>query len=288
MSRWAYVNGHYRRHADAWVLIDDRGYQFGDGVYEVWAVRRGRLLDMPRHLARLQRSLGELNIRAPMSPRALRVVLEEVRRRNRVRDGLVYLQVTRGVARRDHAFPNPAPAPSMVATSRAIDLAEFDARTKTGVKVVTRPDQRWGRCDIKSTALIANVLAKQAARDAGALEAWLVDADGFITEGASTTAWIVDAQGRLITRSIQDNILPGVTRAAIVELAKAQNIELLERAFTPREAAEAREAFMTAAGALVMPVIEIDGHQIGDGAPGPVARSLGQAYLTFAQGQDQL
>jgi len=285
MSRWAYVNGRYVRHTDASVHIDDRGYQFADGVYEVWAVRGGRLLDMERHLARLQRSLGELRIPVPMRDPALRTILEEVRRRNRVRDGLVYLQVTRGVAPRDHAFPNTAPAPSVVATSRAIDIDAFEARAKVGVKVVTMPDERWARCDIKTTALTANVQAKQAAKEAGAQEAWLLDADGFITEGASTTAWIVDPEGQLVTRSIQDNILPGVTRASLIELAQAQNIKLVERPFTPREAAQAREAFMTAAGALLMPVVEIDGHSIGDGAPGPVAIRLRQAYLAFTQGQ---
>ena len=279
MSRIAYVNGLYTRHAEACVHIEDRGYQFADGVYEVWAVFGGRLADAEGHFIRLDRSLAELKIPAPMSLAALKRVLQETIRRNRVADGMVYLQITRGVARRDHAFPVPEVSPSVVVTARSIDYVAAEAKAAHGVAVVTTPDIRWGRCDIKSVSLLPNVLAKQAAREQGAYEAWLVDKDGLVTEGSSTNAWIVDDQGRLRTRDLNANILRGITRTSLMALAQELQIQVIETPFTVEEAKSASEAFITAASAFVTPVVSIDGAPVGSGRPGPVARRLRELYL---------
>ncbi len=283
MTRVAYVNGRFLPHARAMVHIEDRGYQLADGVYEVWAVFGGRLADAAGHFRRLARSLGELRIDAPMSDPALKILLAEVVRRNRVTDGVVYLQVTRGVARRDHAFPDPPVAPSVVISARNVDHAAAQARAAKGVAVVTQPETRWARCDIKTIALLPNVLAKQAAREAGAAEAWFVDELGLITEGASSNAWIVDGEGSLRTRDIQANILRGVTRHALLSIAAAAGLTLEERPFTAEEAKSAREAFITGAGTLVMPVVRIDGQALGDGTPGPVAKRLRELYIEAAR-----
>lgn len=283
MSRWAYVNHRFVRHGEAAVHIEDRGYQLGDGIYEVWAVIDGRLVDSDGHFERLQRSLGELGIAPPMGRRSLELVLGEALRRNRVRHGLVYLQVTRGVARRDHAFPDPAPLPAIVITAKSTDAAAAEARAAKGISVITTPENRWGRCDIKTIGLLPNAMAKTAARDQGAGEAWFVDADGLVTEGASSNAWIVDAEGVLRTRDTTANILRGVTRKSVMGLLGEVNIRLDERAFTPEEARNAREAFITGAGALVMPVVAIDGAPIGTGKPGPVAQRLRALYIEIAQ-----
>jgi D-alanine transaminase len=282
MSRIAYVNGRYVPHADALVHVEDRGYQFADGVYEVCEVRDGRLIDEPRHLARLWRSLRELKIRAPMAESALKVVLRETVRRNRVRDGIVYLQVTRGVARRDHYFPAASVRPAVVVTARSADRAKAEAAAAAGVKVVTMPENRWPRVDIKSVALLPNVLAKQQAKEAGAREAWYVDRDGNVTEGGSTTAWIVTAEGMLVTRPADQGILQGVTRATVMDMARDLQIRFEERPFTVAEAKAAREAFMTAATAIVTPVVSIDGTAVGDGAPGKVALELRRRFHEFA------
>ena len=282
MSRLAYVNGRFLRQAEAGVSIEDRGYQFGDGVYEVWAVMGGKLADAEGHFARLQRSLGELRIPMPMSRAALTVALRETVRRNRVRHGIVYLQVTRGVARRDHAFPSQPVAPTVVITARAIDAAAAEARAQKGVGVVTAPENRWGRCDIKAIDLLPNVLAKQAAREQGAFEAWYVDDQGLVTEGASSNAWIVDRDGVLRTRDIGANILRGVTRLSLIEVAREAGYRVEERPFTVEEARQAREAFLTGAGALVTPIVSIDGRPVGNGHPGEVARSLRTAYIRRA------
>ena len=215
MSRIAYVNGRYLPRAEAKVSIEDRGYQFADGVYEVCEVRAGRLVDERRHMARLDRSLNELRIARPMSPAALAVVMRETVRRNRVRDGIVYVQVTRGVARRDFPFPPAGTRPSVVVTARSNDLARLEQVAAEGIAVITVPDIRWQRVDIKSVALLPNVLAKQAARDQGAREAWLVDAQGRVTEGASSNAWIVSRDGKLITHPLGRDILPGITRSVV-------------------------------------------------------------------------
>ncbi len=283
MSRIAYVNGVYSPHGEAVVHIEDRGFQFADGVYEVWSVFDGRLADFDGHMARLQRSLSELRIRMPMSPNALTIVLRETIRRNRVDNGIVYLQITRGTARRDHPFPPADTAPSVVVTSRRVDQAKAEAQAKKGVAVVTRPDMRWGRCDIKTVGLLPNVLAKQAAREVGAYESWLVDELGLVTEGTSTNAWIIDANGVLRTRDTQANILRGCTRSTLMEIIKAEGIPFEERAFTVEEAKAAQEAFFTAAGAFVLPAISIDGVKIGTGKPGPITRRLRQAYLDAAR-----
>jgi D-alanine transaminase len=282
MSRLAYLNGRFVRQAEAGVSIEDRGYQLGDGVYEVWAVIGGRLADAEGHFARLERSLGELRIPMPMSRAALAVALRETVRRNRVRHGIVYLQVTRGVARRDHAFPNPPVKPTVVITARPIDPAAAEARARKGVGVITTPENRWGRCDIKTVDLLPNVLAKQAAREAGAFEAWFVDANGLITEGASSNAWIVDRDGVIRTRDIGANILRGVTRLSLIDVARQAGYRVEERPFTVEEAREAREAFLTGAGALVMPIVSIDGQPVANGHPGEVARTLRAAYIRRA------
>jgi len=283
MSRWAYVNGRFVRHGEAAVHIEDRGYQLADGIYEVWAIFNGRLADSEGHFERLERSLGEMGIAAPMSRKALELVLREAVRRNRVKHGLLYLQVTRGVARRDHAFPIPAPTPAVVITAKSTDAAAAEARAAKGVSVITTPENRWGRCDIKTIGLLPNAMAKTAARDQGAAEAWFVDADGLVTEGASSNAWIVDAEGVLRTRDTTANILRGVTRKSVMGLLGEVNIRLDERAFTPEEARNAREAFITGAGALILPVVAIDGAPIGTGKPGPVAQRLRALYIQNAQ-----
>jgi D-alanine transaminase len=274
MSRVAYVNGRYLPHAAAGVHIEDRGYQFGDGVYEVCEIFRGRLVDETRHLDRLARSLGELRIDWPVTRPALSHIMRETVRRNRVRDGLVYVQVTRGVAPRDHYFPLSKPDPALVVTSRSLNRAQMERMAQAGVAVITLPDNRWGRVDIKTIGLLPNVLAKQQAREMGAREAWFVDASGYVTEGGSTNAWIVTHDGRLVTRQPDQQILAGVTRLGVLDLVARRNLAVEERPFKPEEAKQAAEAFITSASGLVMPVVSIDGRPVGDGTPGPVALAL--------------
>jgi len=283
MSRIAYVNGRYVRHRDAKVHVEDRGYQFGDGVYEVCEVRGGRLVDERRHMVRLKRSLDELRIRMPMPLAALGVVLREVVARNRVNNGIVYLQVTRGVARRDHGFPVPEVAPSVVVTARAHNRARNEAIAAKGIAAISLPENRWSRVDIKSIGLLPNVLARQAAIERGAREAWFVDRDGAVTEGASTNAWIVTQSGGVVTRPADHGILRGITRAVVFEVIKAQGLSLEERKFTLEEAYAAREAFVTAASQIVLPVVRIDGRAIGDGKPGPVAIALRREFHRYAE-----
>jgi D-alanine transaminase len=283
MSRVAYVNGRYLPHAHAVVHIEDRGYQFGDGVYEVCEVRGGRLVDERRHLARLERSLAEIRMPAPMSVAALRVVLRETLRRNRVRDGLLYLQVTRGVARRDHGFPPPGTRPGIVVTARSIDRVKLEGQADAGVAVITVPDNRWERVDIKTIALLPNVLARQSARDQGAREAWFVDRDGFVTEGSSSNAWIVTEAGAIVTRPATVGILRGITREVAFEVAAKQGLAIEERKFSVAEALAAREAFLTSATQVVMPIVQIDGSSIGDGRPGAVARALRARFHEIAE-----
>ena len=283
MSRVAYVNGAYQPHGQAVIHVEDRGFQFADGVYEVWSVFDGRLADFDGHMTRLVRSLTELRIAVPMTKEALTRVLKETVRRNRVVNGIVYLQVTRGTARRDHPFPAEGTPPSVVVTARSISAAKGEATAAKGVAVITQPDIRWGRCDIKTVGLLPNVLAKQAARERGAYEAWMVDEMGLVTEGSSTNAWIVDKDGKLRTRDTQANILKGITRTAIMTMIAAEGLELDERPFSVDEAKEAREAFFTAAGAFVMPAVSIDGVRIGNGKPGPVTTKLRARYLDQAK-----
>jgi D-alanine transaminase len=283
LSRIAYVNGRYLRHRDAAVSVEDRGYQFADGVYEVCEVRGGRLVDERRHFERLVRSSRELRIRLPMSRAALGVVLRETVRRNRVRDGIVYLQVTRGVAPRDHAFPPSAVAPSIVVTARSLDLEGRESAAEEGIAVITVPENRWPRVDIKSIGLLPNVLAKQAAREAGAKEAWFVDRAGYVTEGSSTNAWIVTRDGKIVTRPADHGILRGITRTVLSDVIAAQHLTLEERAFTVEEAYAAREAFVTSASQIVMPVVRIDGRPVGNGAPGLVASALRRDFHRHAE-----
>lgn len=283
MSRVAYVNGRYLPRAVAAVNIEDRGYQLSDGVYEVCEVKGGRLVDERRHLARLDYSLAELRIAAPMSRAALGVVLRETVRRNCVRDGFIYIQVTRGVARRDHAFPAIAPPPAFVVTARSVDPAISERQAADGIAIVTMPDQRWARVDIKSVSLLPNVLGKQAAREQGAREAWFVDKAGRVTEGASSNAWIVDRNGKLITRALGHDILRGITRTVLLDVIQAQGLQVEERAFTVEEAYAAREAFVTSATQTVMPVVSIDGRPIGNGAPGLIASALRRDYHQHAE-----
>ncbi|MEK7820974.1 MAG: D-amino-acid transaminase [Pseudomonadota bacterium] len=283
MSRIAYVNGRYLPHARASVHVEDRGYQFGDGVYEVVLIHRGRLVDEDGHLDRLDRSLNEIRIAPPMARAPMRAVMREVIRRNRIEDGMIYMQVTRGVARRDHPFPKAA-KPALVMTARA--LTPFDpAAARTGVEAITIPDIRWKRCDIKTIGLLPNVLGKQQAREAGAYEAWLVAEDGTVTEGTSSNAWIVTREGELVTRNLSGAILGGITRRAILDLARAAGVRFAERAFTVAEAKAAREAFVSSATSLVKPVVRLDGQSIGNGHVGEVTDRLIALYAAHMAGR---
>jgi D-alanine transaminase len=282
MSRIAYVDGQYLPHRAAAVHVEDRGFQFADGVYEVIAVGSGgRLIDEELHLARLHRSLAELAITPPPLPdAALKIVLRETIRRNGVERGIVYLQITRGAAQRDHAFPKAA-KPTLVVTAR--QARPPDPRlAEEGVGVIMIPDIRWQRCDIKSVALLPNVLGKQMARDAGAFEAWQVDAQGRITEGTSTNAWIVTPDGAIVTHPADHAILNGVTRLALLAIIAREGCRVEERAFTLAEAKGAREAFLTSTTSDVLPVVRIDGVPIGNGHPGLLTQQLRAAYLAHA------
>jgi D-alanine transaminase len=283
LSRIAYVNGRYLPRRDATVHIEDRGYQFADGVYEVCEVREGRLIDERRHVERLQRSLRELQIGLPLSPSALGVVMRETIRRNRVRDGIIYLQITRGVARRDHAFPPDGTRPSLIVTARSLDPANNERLAAEGIAVITMPDDRWSRVDIKTIALLPNVLAKQTARAQGAREAWLVDREGNVTEGSSSNAWIVTTDDKVVTRSADNGILRGITRSVLIEAIKGLGLTFEERPFTVAEAYAAREAFVTAASQIVMPVVRIDGRPVGSGRPGPVAAALRRDFHSYVE-----
>jgi D-alanine transaminase len=282
MSRIAYVNGRYLPHAGAGVSIEDRAFQFGDGVYEVCLVREGALIDEARHLARLKSSLAALRIAEPLGEAALRGVLREVIARNRVRDGLLYLQVSRGAARRDHGFPSPGVAPGLVVTAKSLDPRLSALNAERGVAVITLPDERWAHPHIKSLQLLPNVLAKQAAREQGAFEAWLVDRDGFVTEGASTNAWIVSAGGALVTRPADQAILRGVTRMTLLDIVAKEGLILEERPFSLAEAYRAAEAFLSSATTIATGVVTIDGRRIGNGRPGPTTLTLRAAFVAAA------
>ena len=282
MPRIAYVNGRYLPHAHAGVHVEDRGYQFADGVYEVCEVARGHIVDVTRHLDRLDRSLRELRIDQPMSRKALEIVLREVVNRNRVVDGLVYVQVTRGVAGRDFLFPADT-KPSLVMTAKKVDPALAQRRAEGGIKVITVPENRWDRVDIKSVGLLPNVLAKQKAKEAGAHEAWFVDADGKVKEGGSSNAWIVTADGVMVTRPADHGILRGITRTTLFDVAKKLGLTIEERGFSVDEAKAAREAFISSATTIAMPVVEIDGAPVANGHPGSVVLSLRAAFFDVAE-----
>ncbi|HVV28410.1 MAG TPA: D-amino-acid transaminase [Rhizomicrobium sp.] len=281
-GRIAYVNGRYLPHGQACVHIEDRALQLGDGIYEVANVRAGVPLDEEGHLDRMERSLREIGMAMPMGRAALKLVMRAMIARNRIRDGLLYIQVTRGAVKRDHVPPDDPPRPTLILTMRAQDMAALAKRMEQGVAVSTQPDIRWGRCDIKTVQLLPNLLAKQAARRAGAYEAWLVDEDGYVTEGASTNAWIVDGEGTVITRDLSNAILPGVTRRVMLEAAAEAQMRVVERKFTVAEALAAREAFISSATGAAVPVVAIDGHRVGNGLPGPLTRRLRELYAARA------
>lgn len=283
MARIVYVNGRYLRYAEAGVHVEDRGFQFADAVYEVCEVKEGRLVDATRHMARLWRSLSALKIPPPMAERALRFVMAETIRRNRVRNGLVYLQVSRGTAPRDFPLPGAETDSTLVVIARALDPAKIRARAETGIAVQSVPDMRWGRCDLKTVMLLPAVMAKDEAKSSGAQEAWFVDKNGHVTEGASSNAWIVRADGFVLTRPLGPDILGGVTRATLIDVLKARGIPFEERPFTIAEAQRAAEAFITSASATVMPVVRIDGRPVADGKPGPVTRRLRENFHTLAE-----
>jgi D-alanine transaminase len=283
VARIAYVNGRYVPHAKAGVHVEDRALQFADGIYEVVGVIGGVFLDEEPHLDRMERSVREIGMATPMGREPLKLVLREMARRNHIRDGLIYLQVTRGALRRDHAIPAVQPRPTIIITARSMDPVQLAARREKGVAVITLPDQRWARRDIKSVALLPNILAKTEARKAGVYEAWLVDADGFVTEGSSTSAWIVDKNGNIVTRALSNDILPGITRQVIIEAAREAQIAVVERDFTVAEALTAREAFMSAATVGAMAIVAIDGVKIGDGKPGSLTRRLQELYRIYAE-----
>jgi D-alanine transaminase len=283
MSRIAYVNGRYVPHREASVHVEDRGYQFADGVYEVIAVADGRLIDAGPHLERLERSLRELRIAPPMARKPLEQVMREVIRRNGVDNGIIYIQMSRGVAPRDHAFP-VKPKTQVVMTSRR-SRPQPARIAEEGVKAITLPDIRWKRCDIKSVSLLPNILAKQKAKEEGAYEAWLVDANGMVTEGSSTNAWIVTRDGQLVTRSIENAILAGITRGAVLQLAREEGLSLVERPFSVNEAKAAREAFVTSTSSYVTPVTQIDDQVIANGRPGSISLKLRDRYMRYMAGE---
>lgn len=283
MARIVYVNGAYADYDSACVHVEDRGFQFADAAYEVCQVKNGRLIDERLHMDRLHRSLNELRIKPPMSRLALGVILRETVRRNRVKNGLVYLQVSRGVARRDFAFPAMGSEPSVICYARSVSAATKAKKLAKGICVVTMPDIRWRRPDIKSVSLLPNVLARQAAYDRGADEAWLTDENGFITEGAACNAWIITAAGTLVTRPAETGILRGVTRTVLVDLLRRDEMTFEERPFSVTEAYEAREAFNSAATGPIMPVVSIDGVIIGDGNPGPMTQRLREHFYQLAE-----
>lgn len=282
MSRIAYVNGRYVPHRDAMVHIDDRGYQFADSVYEVCEVFRGALIDEKRHFERLAYSLGELKIAAPVRPGALAIVVREILVRNRVKNGYAYIQVTRGKAPREHVFPLKSVRPSLIVTARDIDQEKAEHKAREGVSVISMPDLRWKRVDIKTTNLLPNVLARQVASESGAYEAWLIDSEGMVTEGAASNAWIVAESGTIVTHEVDHSILRGITRTTLIEIIAALGLKLEERRFSLDEAFAAREAFVTGATSLIMPVVRIDGRAIGAGVPGPLTLKLRAIFHDFA------
>lgn len=284
MPRYAYVNGAYHLHRDAGVHIEDRGYQFADGVYEVIALINGKLADETGHLDRLERSLSELSIDMPVPRKTLSLLMRELVQKNRLRSANIYIQITRGVAKRDFKFPGQDIRPSLVMTTWPFRF-DGNAAVEKGGKAISVPDIRWKRPDIKSVALLPQVLAKQTAAEKGAYEAWMVDDKGFVTEGSSSNAWIVTKNGKIVTRDATRSILRGVTRTAITKICQDLQMSVEERPFTLKEAYEAEEAFNSSAVALVVPIIEIDGHKIGTGEPGPVAKRLYEEYRAYARGE---
>jgi D-alanine transaminase len=285
MSHIAYVNGRYLPHRDASVHIEDRGYQFADGVYEVAAIWNGLPVDYKGHIARLWRSMAELRMREPMSPQALTVVVREVVERNRFRTGIVYIQVNRGVAPRAHPFPGGTVKPSLVVTAKHFG-GSSDAMAEQGAKVVTAADIRWARRDIKSVGLLANVLARQSAAESKAYEAILVTADGTVTEASASNAWIITADKTIVTHPATNDILGGITRTTVKRLAEQAGYKVVERPFSLAEALSAKEVFLTGTTTFVMPVAQIDDKPIGNGAGGLIALDLRQRYRRYMESLD--
>jgi D-alanine transaminase len=284
-GRIAYVNGRYLPHGYACVHIEDRALQLGDGIYEVFNILNGQPLDEEGHLDRMERSLRELGMPMPIGRAALKLVTREMIAKNRMPNGFLYLQVTRGAVKRDHIPPVDGPRPTLIMTMRLQDVAGLKQRFEKGIGVSTQPDIRWGRRDIKTVQLLPNLMAKQAAKKAGAFEAWLVDEEGYVTEGSSTNAWIVDADGAIITRDLSNAILPGVTRKIMLQAAHEAQMKVVERKFTVAEALAAKEAFLSSATGAAIPVVAIDGHRIGNGTPGPVTTRVRELYAAAQAAQ---
>jgi len=283
MSRIAYVNGAYRPHAEAAVHIEDRGFQFADGVYEVCEVRHGLIVDLTRHLDRLGRSLSELKMAWPMSRTALTLVIRQVLKKNRVKNGLFYIQVTRGVARRDFVFPAVGTAPTLVITAKNTSPAVIAAKNTNGIKAITVTDNRWDRVDIKSVGLLPNALARQAAKEQGAAEAILVDHDGMVKEGAASNVWMVDDDGTLLTRPAEHGILRGITRTTLMDVAARLGLTIREEAFSVDKMKGAREVFITAATSICFPVVQVDETVIANGHPGSVSQKIREAFFDIAE-----
>ncbi|TWF49808.1 D-amino-acid transaminase [Neorhizobium alkalisoli] len=283
MSRIAYVNGQYVQHADAAVHIEDRGFQFADGVYEVCEVRAGMIVDLTRHLNRLDRSLSELRMAQPMSRAALTHVIREVLRRNHVKNGIFYMQVTRGAARRDHFFPAEGTPPTITITAKNTDPSVVAKKYANGIKVITLPENRWDRVDIKTVGLLPNVLAKQQARDAGAADAIYVDRNGIVMEGASSNVWIVTPQGELVTRPAEHGILRGITRTTVIDVAAKLGLKVVEREFKTEDMLNAREVFFSSATGICVPIVEIDGKTVANGHPGTISASIRDAFFDIAE-----
>jgi len=282
LARLAYVDGRYVAHNAASVHVEDRGFQFSDGVYEVISIVGRRLIDMEGHLDRLERSLKALDMPEPVSRPVLAMIMRELVTRNRVREGIIYLQVTRGVAPRDHKFPAGL-KPTLVMTTKHVDFLN-QKRLSDGVKVISIPDIRWGRCDIKAVALLPNCMGKTQAASAGAYEAWQVDTEGFVTEGTSSNAWILTRDNVLKTRGLGPDILRGVTRDSLMRIAAEEGVTVVEEAFTVEEARDAREAFVTSATSFLTPVVKIDDRVIGNGAPGSLSCRLQRWYIDYCTG----
>lgn len=281
MSRVVYVNGSYVPENEGKVSIFDRGFLFADGIYEVTAVINGKLVDYEPHAERLERSLNEIRMAWPCSKAELRQMHEELIKRNKLDEGIIYIQVTRGSADRDFKFPKESTS-TLIGFTQVQKLLE-NPNAPAGVKVVTIPDIRWARRDIKSVMLLAPVLGKQRAYEEGAFEGWMVE-DGKVTEGTSSNAYIVK-DGKVITRPLSNSILAGCTRRSLFRMAKEEGVTIEERLFTPEEAYAADEAFLTSASNFVLPIVEIDGKRIGGGQPGPVVRKLREIYLDEARRQ---
>ena len=283
MARIVYVNGQYLPYGEAMIHCEDRGFLFGDAVYEVCPVIGGRIVDQEPHLARLERSMRALSMQPPMSRAALGHVLRETVRRNRVIDGSIYLEVSRGVAKRDFLFPSPDTPRTVVCFARSQSLDRNDVQAQIGIPVISAPDQRWARVDIKTVQLLAPALAKEKARAANAKEVWLVDRDGYVTEGASSNAWIITKEGEIATRSANSGILRGVTRTILMDFLASEKLRMVERRFTIAEAKAAAEAFVTSATNFVMPVVRLDDEDISGGKPGAVTLRLRQLMVSAAR-----